>query len=123
MEQEAQARLEIEDLQRHLREVQGLFAREKVIENLVHRQGMAKDELDEEIVREQHLSELRAKLELLHPADVAFILEALPLEERLAAWDLVKADRDGEILVEVSDAVRESLIASMNSSELVAAAE
>ena len=38
-------------------------------------------------------------------------------------WDLVKADRDGEILVEVSDAVRESLIASMDSAELVAAAE
>ena len=38
-------------------------------------------------------------------------------------WDLVKADRDGEILVEVSDAVRESLIASMDRRELVAAAE
>jgi magnesium transporter len=35
----------------------------------------------------------------------------------------VKADRDGEILVEVSEAVRESLIASMDSRELVAAAE
>ena len=38
-------------------------------------------------------------------------------------WDLVKADRDGEILVEVSDAVRESLIEAMDSRELVAAAE
>ena len=99
MEQEVQARLEIEDLQRHLREAQ------------------------EQLGHKQHLTELRAKLELLHPADIAFILEALPLDERLAAWDLVKADRDGEILVEVSEAVRESLIASMNRSELVAAAE
>ena len=39
------------------------------------------------------------------------------------SWDLVKADNDGEILLEVSDAVRESLIASMDSDELVAAAE
>jgi magnesium transporter len=38
-------------------------------------------------------------------------------------WNLVKADRDGEILVEVSDAVRESLIEAMDSKELVAAAE
>jgi magnesium transporter len=38
-------------------------------------------------------------------------------------WDLVKAERDGEILLEVSDAVRESLIAHMESRELVAAAE
>ena len=50
-------------------------------------------------------------------------MASLPLEERLAVWDLVKADRDGEILVEVSDAVRESLIEAMDSRELVAAAE
>jgi magnesium transporter len=71
----------------------------------------------------QTLAELRARLDRLHPADIAVVLEALPLEERLMAWDLVKADRDGEILLEVSDAVRESLIASMDSRELVAAAE
>ena len=35
----------------------------------------------------------------------------------------MKADRDGEILLEVSDAVRETLIRSMDSEELVAAAE
>ncbi|MFN2644407.1 MAG: magnesium transporter [Burkholderiales bacterium] len=68
-------------------------------------------------------AELRARLEALHPADVAYILEALPLEERLAVWNMVKADRDGEILLEVSEAVRESLIEAMDSAELVAAAE
>jgi magnesium transporter len=66
---------------------------------------------------------LRATLDTLHPADIAYLLEALPPEERLAVWDLVKADRDGEILLEVSEAVRESLIATMDSRELVAAAE
>jgi len=66
---------------------------------------------------------LRARLDALHPADIAYMLEALPPEERLALWDLVKADRDGEILVEVSEAVRESLIEAMDSKELVAAAE
>ena len=49
------------------------------------------------------------------------MLEALPLEERLVVWDLVKAERDGEILLEVSDAVRETLIAHMETNELVAA--
>jgi magnesium transporter len=38
-------------------------------------------------------------------------------------WDLVKAERDGEILLEVSDAVRESLIETMAPEELKAAAE
>src|SRR5256885_3994792 len=102
--EEARARLEIDELQRSLREVQELLLRQKLEQRLF-------------------AAEMRALLERLHPADVAFILDALPLEERLEVWDLVKADRDGEILLEVSDAVRESLIASMDSRELVAAAE
>jgi magnesium transporter len=120
---ETQARLEIEDLQQNLREVQELLLRQKLVEDLVHRQEMPKHDLVQQLVHKQHLTELRAKLERLHPADIAFILDALPLDERLAVWELVKADRDGEILLEVSDAVRESLIASMDSRELVAAAE
>jgi magnesium transporter len=120
---EVQSRLEIEDLQRNLREVQEMLHRQKLVENLVGRQEMPKHDLVESLVHKQHLAELRARLDRLHPADIAYILEALPLEERLAVWTLVKADRDGEILLEVSEAVRESLIASMDSKELVAAAE
>ena len=63
--------------------------------------------------------ELHARLERLHAADIAALLEALPLEERLAVWNLVKADRDGEILVEVSDAVRESLIEAMKARGII----
>jgi magnesium transporter len=47
----------------------------------------------------------------------------LPLEQRLDVWELVKVERDGDILLEVSDAVRQTLIADMNTDELLAAAE
>jgi len=66
---------------------------------------------------------LRGQLDELHPADIAFILESLPLDDRLAIWQLVRADRDGEILLEVSDAVRDSLIADMDRHEILAAVE
>lgn len=112
-----------DDVQQHLREVQELLARQKVVENLVHRQDMPRHELVENLVHKQHEVGLRAKLDTLHPADIGFILEALPHEERLYVWDLVKAERDGEILLEVSDAVRESLIETMEPHELKAAAE
>ena len=112
-----------EDVQQELREVQELLARHRVVEGLVHRQQMPRHELVENLVHKQHIAELRAKLDELHPADIAYILEALPLDERLFVWDLVKADRDGEILLEVSDAVRETLIEAMDSQELVAATE
>ncbi|MCX7673030.1 MAG: magnesium transporter [Thiobacillaceae bacterium] len=105
-----------------LRQVMELIHRHRIVEELVHKQDMPRHELIESLVHKQNLAELQKKLDQLHPADVAYILEALPLEDRLLVWDLVKAERDGEILIEVSDAVRESLIASMDNQELVAAA-
>lgn len=126
MAQSEEAREEIrhgEDVQQSLREVQELLARHRLVEGLVHRQEMPRHELVENLVHKQHIAELRDRLDALHPADVAYILEALPLDERLFVWDLVKTDRDGDILLEVSDAVRETLIEAMDSQELVAAAE
>jgi magnesium transporter len=112
-----------DELQERLSQVQTLLARHKLVEDLVHRQEMPRHDLIEGLVHKQHLSELRTRLDHIHPADIAYILEALPLDERLLVWELVKAERDGDILLEVSDAVRESLIANMDSRELVAAAE
>jgi magnesium transporter len=84
---------------------------------------LEKSKLRDDFSHVQDLRELQQKLDDLHPADVAHILEALPLADRLNLWDLVKADRDGDILLEVADSVRQSLIADMDSRELLAAAE
>ncbi|MGH8772665.1 MAG: magnesium transporter MgtE N-terminal domain-containing protein, partial [Burkholderiales bacterium] len=112
-----------ESVHEHLEEVTRLLAKHRVVEKLVERQEMPRRELVETLVHKQNLAELQRKLDELHPADVAYILEALPLDQRLVVWELVKAERDGEILLEVSDAVRETLIADMDIAELVAAAE
>ncbi|MFZ5483796.1 MAG: magnesium transporter [Pseudomonadota bacterium] len=111
-----------EHVEDSLEQVTALLSRHRLVESLVHKQDMPRHELVEQLVHKQHLAELTHKLDSLHPADVAYILEALPLEDRLLVWDLVKADRDGEILIEVSDAVRETLIEAMDNRELVAAA-
>ena len=78
---------------------------------------------EDDLLSPESQAQLRQQLDELHPADIAFILESLPLDDRLAVWQMVKADRDGEILLEVSDAVRESLIADMDRHEILAAAE
>ncbi len=59
----------------------------------------------------------------LHPADVAAVLESLPPKERVLVWKLASPEEDGDVLLEVSDSVRESLIEAMDKSELVAAVE
>ncbi len=75
------------------------------------------------LLREGRADELQPLLDSLHPADIAALLEGLPLEERIALWQMIGADADGEILLEVSDAVRESLIADMDDHEILAAVE
>lgn len=115
-----------ENVQEHLQQVQRLLEKHALIEVVVHHQEMPRAErhdLVDKLVHKRHLAELRNKLSGLHSADIAYILEALPIEQRLLVWDMVKAERDGEILIEVSDAVRESLIAAMSSNELREAAE
>lgn len=107
-----------ETTQQSLQQVIELLRKHQLVENLVHKQDMPKHDLVESLVHKQNLTALRQKLDQLHPADVAYILEALPLEERLVIWELVRAERDGEILLELSDAVRETLIAHMDRQEL-----
>ena len=111
--------------QEQLEAVTKLLAKQRLVEALVQRQGEndpRKPALVGDIVHKQNLAELQKKLDGLHPADVAYILEGLPLEDRLLVWGLVRSDRDGEILLEVSDGVRDTLIADMDSAEIVAAA-
>jgi len=117
-----------EHVQDALAEVTALLRKNRLVEGLIHEQlgnasDAARDELAQSAVARQNRAELERTLARLHPADIAYVLEALPLDERLYIWDLVKAERDGDILVEVSDAVRESLISSMDTEELVAATE
>ncbi len=115
-----------ENVQEHLHQVQRLLDKQALVETVVHNQELPRDERHElldKMLHKRHLAELSDKLEDLHSADIAYILEALPIEHRLLVWNLVKAERDGEILIEVSDAVRESLIASMSRDELREAAE
>ena len=109
-----------EDPKQYLQRVIYLLSKNKLVAGFVQMQDQ-RQELGESLIHKQNLSELQDLLDILHPADIAYILESLPLDERLIVWEMVKADRDGEILLETSDAVRETLIATMDSSELVAA--
>jgi len=112
-------------VQDELADITALLRKHRLVEGLV-REQLGDGEhtgLTESQVTRDNKSELQQRLDRLHAADIATLLEALPLEERLAIWDLVKADRDGEILLEVSEPVRESLISSMDTEELVAATE
>ncbi len=65
----------------------------------------------------------RAMVHSLHPAEVAHLLEAMPPRERAILWEMVPSEDEGDVLVEVSDEVRDGLIEGMQTEELLAAME
>ena len=118
-----------EEAQRALARVQGLLDRQRRVELQVHREQTARDDgtpeqrqvLVESLVHRQHLTELKSIIDRLHPADVAYVLEALPRDDRMVVWDSVKSEADGAVLLEVGEGVRETLVEAMDRAELVAA--
>jgi magnesium transporter len=69
------------------------------------------------------LGPVRRLVNTLNPAEIGNLLESLPPHRRVIVWGLVDAEDDGEVLVHVGDEVRESLLAAMDTDEIVAAAE
>src|SRR5512143_4368835 len=69
------------------------------------------------------LLQVRKMLNGLHPAEIADLLESLPLDSREIVWEMVEPDQQGDVLLHVHDEVRAHLIEQMEKHELVAAAE
>ena len=59
----------------------------------------------------------------MHPAEIASLIEALPPAQREVVWNFVEPEIEGDVLVELNDNVRQSLIDGMDADELLAAAE
>ena len=99
---EVAARL-AKSVQDALARVTGLLRQHRLVEGLVREQqeqptaedADAPGKLAESAVYKKSDAALQRELDLLHPADVAYILEALPPDERMYIWDRVRASRDG----------------------------
>jgi magnesium transporter len=59
----------------------------------------------------------------MHPAEIASLIESLPAAQREVVWNFVEPEIEGDVLVEMSESVRQSLIDGMDAEELLAAAE
>ncbi|MCH7821151.1 MAG: magnesium transporter [Proteobacteria bacterium] len=80
-----------------------------------------------QLLREQldsgRLRAARQMLHSLHPAEIARLLESVPLRERAVLWEMVDSDDEGDVLVDVAEEVRDGLIKGMQTEELIAATE
>jgi magnesium transporter len=62
-------------------------------------------------------------LNSLYPSEIADLLESLPLRERKFVWEMVDPDIEGEVLIELGEEVRDSVIREMDAEEVIAAVE
>jgi magnesium transporter len=102
--------LKAEKLQESLRSVMELLERFRVLETYAQMQQGPKRELVEALAHRQNLTELQRKIWSLHPADLAYVLESLPLDDRLLVWQQAATPQASKALVEVSAAVRGALL-------------
>ena len=121
-----------DDAQRALERVETLLRRADRIDTVLHRVHPDDEPSRHGLAtalthRDDREHELERELDRLHPADVAYLLEALPNEHRLVVWKHIKSAASvvdsGAVLLELSEGIRESLVASMTTDELVSAAE
>ena len=80
-----------------------------------------------ELLRQQleggRMRSARVMVNSLHPSEVARLLESLPRKKRAMLWEIVDSEIEGDVLVEVSDEVRDGLIEGMQIEDLIAATE
>ena len=110
-------------LAQSLSEVVRLLDRHRVLETMAHQQEGPKRDLLEQLQHKQNVAELGKRLRVMHAADIAYVLEALPPEDRLAVWREVSPEQAGDVFVETSDAVRRFLIAESDQDAMVALLE
>lgn len=96
-----------------IRHISELIDRQAIVSGMVEKQEMHRHDLVQTLVEKQGLSEVKNLVNSLHPADIAFVLENLPLSKRKIIWDVVEPRYHGAVLLEMSNAVRETLLSDM----------
>ncbi len=87
-----------------------LLDKHKLVESLLHNQAMPRHDLVETLVRKQHLAELQKLLARLSATEIGDILSTLGVADAKLLWEQVDADRQDDLLWEIPDDLRESLV-------------
>ena len=96
-----------------------LLDKQRLVTQVTKRQSGTNSDVIDMLVHRQNLAELTRKLKTIHSADISDMLEAFPMGDRLQLWNIVKNEHGGEILLEVSDEVRSTLIKNTSETELL----
>lgn len=74
-----------------------------------------------EVLESGRAFSVKQTMQAMHPAELAHALESLPSNKRLVAWQLLDGEHAGEVLTELNEEVRDSLMEEIESDELLEA--
>ncbi|MCG6970691.1 MAG: magnesium transporter [Gammaproteobacteria bacterium] len=76
-----------------------------------------------ELINDGTVSQVQEKLQQLHPAEIAHLIESLPQDSRESIRELIAPEIEGEVLIHLQDEIRARLISEMDESKLVEVAQ
>jgi magnesium transporter len=86
-----------------------ILQKHKLIADLVHKQDMPHHDLVETLVRKENMAQLQQILNHLPAAEIAHILEGLPLDDQMLIWQQLDDDHKQHILQDAPIAVLQIL--------------
>jgi magnesium transporter len=104
-----------------LERLRDLLQRFRVENHLVDLSAGQRHDLEASLLHRQQAAEMERRLRGIHIADLAALMDSLPTEDRALVWFYLPDTRRGEALLELSDAVRDSLIDATPRAELLRA--
>jgi len=91
--------------------------------NQVHQNTEQRLERLSKAIETGSLLQLQSMINAMHPAEIAHLLESSPSSRRHFLWELIETETEGEILVELGEEVRSSIVDEMESDELIKSVE
>lgn len=112
-----------DSLNQALNQIQDLLSRFNLENQIMKKSFLGKDQkkqlLLQQITHQNQITTLRNKLSNFRSVELAYILQNFPLRDREFIWKNIKTLYRSEILIEVNEPVRASLINWCNFDELL----
>jgi magnesium transporter len=108
-------------LQKEIDGIKTLLDKFRIEMHLIGASASRQQLLEQTLLKRQQGVELERHLKKFHVADLAALLEVLPTEDRRLIWERIPDQRRGDVLMELSEPVLESIVDRMSHAELVAA--
>ena len=91
----------VDTVQKCLEDIKLILEDHQDESGFIRNQGISEPDISGDVKRVESLSNLRDKLDEMHPADIAAMLEQLPLDERLIVWKFIPSELDGDVLLDL----------------------